>query len=73
MMHIVKWKSQTGGTFIEGVSEHPQLAREEIADIQEETPSLTEAVIRKMWDYRRKTRGRRQDESENADPRIILG
>ncbi|MGH8628961.1 MAG: hypothetical protein ACREYC_28145 [Gammaproteobacteria bacterium] len=56
------------------VGEHLN-SREEIADIQEETPSLTEAVIRQMGDKcftRRKTRGRRRDESENADRRIIM-
>jgi len=49
MAHIIKWKTQP---------EQPSRswaatiynAREEIADIQAETPSLTDAVIREMWD-----------------------
>lgn len=49
MMHIVKWKSQPDGRSLSG-SASIRNAREEIADIQEETPSLTDAVIRQMWD-----------------------
>ncbi|MGH8650838.1 MAG: DUF29 domain-containing protein [Gammaproteobacteria bacterium] len=49
MMHIVKWKSQPNGRSLSW-SASIRNAREEIADIQEETPSLTEAVIRQMWD-----------------------
>jgi len=49
MKHIVKWKSQSDGRSLSG-SASIRNAREEIADIQEETPSLTEAVIRQMWD-----------------------
>jgi hypothetical protein len=49
MMHIFKWKSQPDGCSLSR-SASIRNAREEIADIQEESPSLTEAVIRRMWD-----------------------
>ncbi len=49
MLHIIKWQTQpekcTSG-WIASIQD----AREEIADIQEETPSLNDAVIRTLWD-----------------------
>ena len=49
MAHVIKWKSQPErrsrswrGTI--------RSARREIAGIQEDTPSLSRAVIKEMWD-----------------------
>lgn len=49
MAHIIKWRTQPDlrsrswlGTILN--------AREEIAEIQEETPSLSRAVLERMWD-----------------------
>ncbi|MDD5034880.1 MAG: DUF29 domain-containing protein [Methylococcaceae bacterium] len=49
MLHIVKWKSQPeqrSWSWAASIKD----AREEIADIQEETPSLNDAVIESFWD-----------------------
>jgi hypothetical protein len=49
MVHVLKWKEQpkqrsrSWAASIAG-------AREEIADIQDETPSLNRAAIKAMWD-----------------------
>ncbi len=48
MMHIIKWKSQPGRRSFSWVASIKD-AREEITDIQEETPSLTNQVIQDMW------------------------
>lgn len=49
MTHIMKWKSQPERRSYGWIATIYN-AREEIADIQTETPSLTEDVIREMWD-----------------------
>nr|VFK66759.1 MAG: protein of unknown function DUF29 [Candidatus Kentron sp. UNK]VFK69754.1 MAG: protein of unknown function DUF29 [Candidatus Kentron sp. UNK] len=49
MLHIIKWKSQPerrSRSWLASIED----AREEIADIQEETPSLDDDVIRGLWD-----------------------
>lgn len=49
MLHIIKWQSQAERrslSWVAGIKD----AREEIADIQEETPSLTNTVIEDLWD-----------------------
>jgi hypothetical protein len=49
MAHIIKWKTQSERRSYGWVATIYN-AREEIADIQAETPSLTDDVIKKMWD-----------------------
>src|SRR2546426_4100647 len=49
MTHVIKWKTQTKDR-PRSWSASIQNAREEIKDIQEETPSLTDDVVRAMWD-----------------------
>ncbi len=49
MMHIIKWKTQPerrSRSWRASINS----ARREIEEIQEETPSLTRAVIKEMWD-----------------------
>jgi hypothetical protein len=49
MMHVIKWRSQPERRSLRWVATIEN-ARDEIADIREETPSLTEAVIQGLWD-----------------------
>jgi hypothetical protein len=49
MMHIIKWKSQPERQ-TRSWAASIQNAREEILDIQEEIPSLTDAIILEMWE-----------------------
>lgn len=49
MLHIIKWKSQPEKRSFSWLASING-AREEIKDIQEETPSLTNQVIQDMWD-----------------------
>ena len=49
MLHIIKWRSQPERRSLSWVASIKD-AREEIADIQEETPSLTDNVIKELWD-----------------------
>lgn len=49
MMHIIKWKSQPEKRSFSWVASIIN-AREEIVDIQAETPSLTNQVILTLWD-----------------------
>jgi hypothetical protein len=49
MVHIIKWKTQPEKRSHSWVATIYN-AREEIADIQAETPSLTNSVIQEMWD-----------------------
>ena len=49
MLHIIKWQSQPERRSLSWVASIKD-AREEIADIQEETPSLTDNVIKELWD-----------------------
>ncbi len=49
IMHIIKWQTQPEkrtSSWIASIQD----AREEIMDIQEETPSLNDTVIRTLWD-----------------------
>lgn len=48
MKHVIKWKSQPEKHSRSWVATICH-ARSEIRDIQEETPSLTDDVIRQMW------------------------
>ena len=49
MLHIVTWKSQPERRSLSWAASIAD-ARDEIADIREETPSLNEAVILSLWD-----------------------
>ncbi|SJM93128.1 conserved hypothetical protein [Crenothrix polyspora] len=49
MLHIIKWQSQSERRSLSWVASIRD-AREEIADIQEETPSLNENVVKELWD-----------------------
>ena len=49
MAHIIKWKTQPDRRSYGWVATIYNV-REEIADIQAETPSLADDVIKKMWD-----------------------
>ncbi len=49
MLHVLKWKEQPEQR-TRSWSATIANAREEIAEIQEETPSLNRAVIKQMWD-----------------------
>lgn len=49
MLHIIKWQSQPERRSLSWVADIKD-AREEIADIQEETPSLNDNVIKELWD-----------------------
>jgi len=49
MMHIIKWKAQSERRSYSWRGSIYN-ARHEIAEIQEETPSLNRAVIKEMWD-----------------------
>src|SRR2546425_8949151 len=48
MMHVIKWKAQPEKRS-RSWRQTIRNARQEIADIQEETPSLTNEVIEGMW------------------------
>ena len=48
MTHIIKWKPQPYRRSLSWVATIKN-AREEIRDIQDETPSLTDEVIQNMW------------------------
>ena len=49
MAHIIKWRTQPERRSYSWAATIYN-AREEIRDIQAETPSLTDAIIREMWD-----------------------
>ena len=49
MAHIIKWKTQPAKRS-RSWRATIRSAREEIADLQEDTPSLTRAVIESIWD-----------------------
>ncbi len=49
MLHIIKWQSQPERQSLKWVASIKD-ARDEIADIQEETPSLNRNVITDLWD-----------------------
>jgi len=49
MLHIIKWQSQPERRSLSWIASIKD-AREEITDIQEETPSLNNNVIEELWD-----------------------
>ena len=49
MLHIIKWQCQIERRSLSWVASIND-ARDEITDIQEETPSLSNLVIQEMWD-----------------------
>jgi hypothetical protein len=49
MLHIIKWHTQPERRSLSWVASIKD-AREEIADIQEETPSLNDEVVKFLWD-----------------------
>lgn len=49
MLHIIKWQSQPERRSLSWQASIND-ARDEIADIQEETPSLNDNAIRELWD-----------------------
>jgi hypothetical protein len=68
MTHVIKWKSQPDAR-----SRSWALtiwnARNEIADIREETPSLSRDVVLEMWDtcFRRAREGAEQETGSSCD------
>lgn len=48
MLHIIKWKTQPEKQTRSSMASIYN-AREEIHDLQQETPSLTDTVIRELW------------------------
>ncbi len=49
MLHIIKWQSQPerrSWSWVASIKD----ARDEIADIQDEIPSLNDAVIKSLWE-----------------------
>ena len=69
MMHIIKWKSQPERRS-RSWSASIQNAREEILDIQEEIPSLTEAVILEMWEKCFRAAKREADGEMNRESQV---
>jgi hypothetical protein len=49
MLHIIKWRTQPERRSLSWVASIAD-ARDEIADIREETPSLNERIIEELWD-----------------------
>jgi hypothetical protein len=49
MLHIIKWQSQPERRSLSWVASIND-ARDEIIDIQEETPSLNDNTIKELWD-----------------------
>jgi hypothetical protein len=49
MLHIIKWQSQPERRSLSWIASIKD-AREEIVDIQEETPSLNNNVIEELWE-----------------------
>jgi hypothetical protein len=49
MMHIIKWHTQPDRRSLSWAATIHN-TRDEIAEIQEETPSLNDAVVRALWD-----------------------
>jgi len=48
MLHVIKWRAQPERRSLRWVASIAD-ARDEIADIREETPSLDEQTIRDLW------------------------
>ena len=71
MAHVLKWQSQPARRSRNWVATIRN-AREEIRDTQDETPSLTDDVIRAMWD-RCVELARLQAESEMGEEVAVTG
>ncbi|HNJ43795.1 MAG TPA: DUF29 domain-containing protein [Acidobacteriota bacterium] len=69
MAHIIKWKTQTQKRSRSWVASIYN-AREEIADIQEETPSLTNEVIEEIWEKCFQAAKRDAEAEMNQDTRM---
>jgi hypothetical protein len=48
MLHIIKWRTQPERRSLSWIASI-EAARDEIADIREETPSLNETVLQDLW------------------------
>lgn len=66
MAHVIKWKSQPEKRSRSWIATIYN-ARDEIADIQEEVPGLTDSVIRAMWDKCFRA-AKREAEAEISQP-----
>ncbi len=67
MMHIIKWKTQPhkrSNSWLQTIDN----ARDEIRDIQEDTPSITDNVIREAWDtaFKRALRNAEREMGEKS-------
>ena len=69
MAHIIKWKTQPEKR-TRGWAATIYNAREEIRDIQEETPSLTDDVMREIWDRCFQAAKREAEAEMNQDASI---
>lgn len=69
MAHIIKWKTQPHKRSRSWIATIYN-AREEIADIQEDTPSLSDDVIRDLWDRCFRAAKREADAEMNQKSRI---
>jgi Domain of unknown function DUF29 len=67
MMHIIKWKTQShkrSNSWLQTIDN----ARDEIRDIQEDTPSITDNVIGESWDvaWKRAVRNAEREMGEKS-------
>jgi Domain of unknown function DUF29 len=67
MMHIIKWKTQPhkrSNSWLQTIDN----ARDEIRDIQEDTPGITDNVIREAWDvaWKRAVRNAEREMGEKS-------
>lgn len=49
MLHIIKWQTQPARRSLSWIASIED-ARDEIADIREETPSLNDQVVKELWE-----------------------
>lgn len=70
MAHIIKWKSQPEKRSRSWVATIYN-AREEIKDIQEETPSLSNEIIEEVWEKCLQAAKREAEADMNQDSRVI--
>jgi hypothetical protein len=72
MQHIITWQCQPLQRS-RGWQHTIANARESIADIQEDTPSLTDAVIRRLWDRAlRKAHREAESDMDRSLPPVAL-
>ena len=72
MQHVIKWKIQPGKRNRSWQSTIAN-AREAIAEIQEDTPSLTDDVIRRLWESTlRKAHREAEGDMDRAIPPLSL-